>query len=293
MSLHNDHNADVTTRAQLASSLDVGQGPDTCTVPSADDDVPHITAGASPSRPTHRSSNPQWGLTASPNEFVVDPGSTSCSDGAAGTLAAPLCTVAAGVLKCRGFGGACTVALRGGQTTHRLNATISITPADSGLTIMAYPGDSPPVVSGAALLSPKWTLAPHPPPPMSASPPQPQPVGTAAAAAKCTLFNHTDCTGGFDLGTPSVASAEACMAACLADCRCAVGVWGDTGHGHTCYLKQVLPSRCQPLRCAVSAVPCDGTALAVAVWGETNLVYTFTGIHFVLLEGKKNSSQTD
>lgn len=203
----------------------------------------HTAPGAAFSRSIHRTSTPRWGVVATSSQFVVDPSSKSCSDNAVGTVGSPLCTVAAGVSKCRGSGGpSCTVALRGGQT-HRLNATISLTPSDSGLTIMGYPGDAPPVVSGAALLSPQWTqVPPAPTAPQSVVHTRPVVANAPIAPSRCTLYDHTDCTGGFDLDTPNVATAEACMAACEADCRCAVGVWGQHGTSHTCYLKQVTRS---------------------------------------------------
>ena len=54
----------------------------------------------------------------------------------------------------------CVVELR--QGTHRLAATISLTAADSGLTIKAFDGDEAPVVTGAALLpNLQWTKYAH------------------------------------------------------------------------------------------------------------------------------------
>jgi len=107
---------------------------------------------------------------------------------------------------------------------HRLGDTVHLTQADSGLTIKGFPGDPTPVVSGALPLDLDWApLSPGP------APPTPPP--------KCTLYNNTDVSGGNDVGTPAVATADACLAQCEANCKCGAAVWGQHGTSHTCYLK--------------------------------------------------------
>ncbi len=60
-------------------------------------------------------------------------------DGAAGTLAAPLKTLGAGILKSRGQPRPAAVLLRAG--TFYLPATVALTPEDSGLTVASFPGE--------------------------------------------------------------------------------------------------------------------------------------------------------
>lgn len=95
---------------------------------------------------------------------ATDRGSaSSCSDGGLGSQQQPFCSVLAGVAGCRhllstGEIRACAVVLANG--THRLNATIELTTADSGLAIVG--ADAGATVSGASLLrggggaSPAW-----------------------------------------------------------------------------------------------------------------------------------------
>jgi hypothetical protein len=60
-------------------------------------------------------------------------------DGAAGTIAAPLKTLGAGVAKSRGASRPAAVLLRAG--TYYLAATVALTSSDSGLTIASFPGE--------------------------------------------------------------------------------------------------------------------------------------------------------
>ena len=78
-------------------------------------------------------------------------------DEAAGTLDAPLRTVAAGVAAARRAAAPASVVLRGG--THWLTATLTLTPADSGLTIRGYAGERAVINGGVPLSNLSW--APH------------------------------------------------------------------------------------------------------------------------------------
>jgi len=85
----------------------------------------------------------------------VDP--AQGNDKAAGTLDAPLRTVAAGVAAARRAAAPASVVLRGG--THWLTATLTLTPADSGLTIRGYAGERAVINGGVPLSNLSW--APH------------------------------------------------------------------------------------------------------------------------------------
>jgi hypothetical protein len=126
------------------------------------------------------------------------------SDTAAGTEAAPLATVEAGLarlrqLRSRGGLGPTPAApapaelvLRAG--THYLRATapgqaLTLGPADSQLTIRGYGGGERAVVSGGTPLSLHWTRhVPPPTPPTSSSPPLRHTIWSAAIPANVTAF---------------------------------------------------------------------------------------------------------
>ena len=79
---------------------------------------------------------------------------SSCSDGGPGSQQQPLCSVIGGVAACRRLltareSSSCALLLANG--THRLNATIELTDADSGLAIVGNGAGA--TISGAALLS--------------------------------------------------------------------------------------------------------------------------------------------
>ena len=81
--------------------------------------------------------------------YYVSP-SKPCDDNSTGSKSQPLCTVAAGVTRCRATSSVCTVLLRAG--THRLAQTIVLTAADSRLQIASFSGERA-VISGAAPLA--------------------------------------------------------------------------------------------------------------------------------------------
>jgi hypothetical protein len=76
---------------------------------------------------------------------------SSCSDSGPGSLQQPFCSVLGGVIACRrvlSTTTSCAVVLANG--THRLNATIELTAADSGLAVVG--GGAGATVSGASLV---------------------------------------------------------------------------------------------------------------------------------------------
>jgi hypothetical protein len=82
------------------------------------------------------------------------------SDSAAGTVGAPFKTVAFALGASRGAGGGGTIVLRGG--THFVSSTLTLTGADSGLTLQGYPGEEAWLSRGVPLAGVTW--APVPPP---------------------------------------------------------------------------------------------------------------------------------
>ena len=104
---------------------------------------------------------PQAPAAAAGREFFVN--ATGGNDSAAGTISAPLASIAAALALARaGAGGSppATIYLRDG--VHRLNATVRLCAADAGLTLAAYGGEHA-TVSGARALALAWSPAPPAP----------------------------------------------------------------------------------------------------------------------------------
>ena len=91
--------------------------------------------------------------------FYVDP--VAGSDAAAGTVSAPFLTVARALAATRAAGGANSIILRGG--THLVDATLTLTGADSGLAIQSFPGEEPWLSRGVPLAGLAWAPLPAPP----------------------------------------------------------------------------------------------------------------------------------
>jgi hypothetical protein len=81
---------------------------------------------------------------AAATTLYVDP--VNGNDANSGSEAKPLQHIAAAVLAARQDAGPNTIVLRG-NGVHRITDTITLTAADSGLSFVAFPGESP-VVSG-------------------------------------------------------------------------------------------------------------------------------------------------
>jgi len=76
------------------------------------------------------------------------------NDANSGSEAAPLQHIAAAVAKARTLPPPAQVVLRG-SGVHRIASTIVLTAADSGLSLINYPGENP-VVSGGTVLATSW-----------------------------------------------------------------------------------------------------------------------------------------
>ena len=78
------------------------------------------------------------------------------SDSNPGTLASPKRTIPGALVVTRSRGSPSpTIILRGG--TYYINATIDLTPADSGLTITAYSGETPVISGGLPVAVSAWS----------------------------------------------------------------------------------------------------------------------------------------
>ena len=98
---------------------------------------------------------PAAAAAAAATTVYVD--AVSGSDSNAGTQAAPFATVAFAVAAVRGMPQPAAVLLRGAGV-HRITSTIVLTAADSGLTIAAFPGETP-VLSSGRVLNTTWAPA--------------------------------------------------------------------------------------------------------------------------------------
>jgi len=169
--------------------------------------------------------------------------------------------------------------LRGG--THRLTSTLHLGAADSGLSVVGFPGEKA-VVSGAALITTPWTRVTD-----GVGVSAADSVGPSAAGPLCTLFDNTDVSGGNDLpplGTIT-ATAEDCVQLCQQQhgCRLGVGVWGAAGSVHKCYCKTDASSvetiGGHPGNVAFNSTPCPAN-----IW-KTRLAPSQADITGLLVDG--------
>ena len=195
---------------------------------AAANDKPSLAAaapgGASAQRvasaPPRSAANDKPGLSATAaggTTLYVDAGGGS--DANSGSEGAPLRHLAFAVAKARGLPPPATVVLRGGPP-HRLSETLELTAADSGLSIVAFPGEQPVVSGGYLLNTSAWKRA--------------APAGAAAAAAAgpaCPGGGTWDVKPGenamyaewpssYLVNLTAAADAQACAAACAALGNC-------------------------------------------------------------------------
>ena len=145
--------------------------------------------------------------------LYVDP--NAGNDANPGTEAAPLQHVAVAVRLARGLASPATVVLRAG--VHRLAETLELNAADSGLTIAAFPGESP-VVSGGAPIAPTW---------------RPFNVSGNASFVVLNGTNNMYAQWPDEKVPPTIfnrsatVSPQACEALCVADSACKSFIWHD------------------------------------------------------------------
>ena len=145
------------------------------------------------------------------------------ADGNSGSQAAPFKTVARALAATRagGGGGGGTIVLRGG--THFVASTLTLTGADSGLTIQGFPGEEAWLSRGTPLAGVTWAQVPAPGPSGWQGPfPNQNAVYGGSEGYPYHIFGTT----------PDVAS---CQAACDADHKaggkCTIYTWHDANQG--------------------------------------------------------------
>jgi len=194
-------------------------------------DAPSARAPLARDAPTRRA--PPAQANAGGSTLFVDAGSGSDSN--SGSEASPLRHLTFAVAKARGLPAPATVVLRGGPP-HRLGETLELTPADSGLSIVAYAGEQPVVSGGFLLNTSSWERDPA------------AAQATAAEAGAATRAPGPACPGGgawlvkpgenamyAEWPSPSIvnltasASAAACEAACAAFPNCTAFIYYDAG----------------------------------------------------------------
>jgi hypothetical protein len=183
-------------------------------------------------------------LAAAATTLYVDP--VGGSDGNPGTQGAPMKTVAAAVARARGSPQPAAVLLRA-TGVHRLTETLNLGPADSGLTIAAFPGEAP-VVSGGAVITPaNW--APYnvsaPPPASPATGAGPDPSGFIVAAGQNNMFGQWPSpvitNASVTAGATTAAGCEA-LAVAAGNASCGGFIWYDPAKygspwGGFCFLR--------------------------------------------------------
>lgn len=161
------------------------------------------------------------------------------SDSNAGTLSSPFLTVGRALAASRAGPAPASIVLRGG--TFFVPETLELLPADSGLSIAAFPGESATLSGGLPLSNLTWTRADVPPsPPLS-----PPTTGSLLAwnGSSC-VKNPGESHPGVCVPLGTTPDAPACAALCLAsgatqaNASCTGYTWHDntTGPWHGwCY----------------------------------------------------------
>ena len=167
--------------------------------------------------------------------FFADP--VRGDDGAPGTEAAPFRTLGRGLAATRGVtpGAPAQLVLRAG--TFALAAgggqAVELTPADSGLTVSAYPGESPVLSGGLPLAGLAWSPVPAPSPPPPPPPMTPPVQGSLLCAPPlgCCVDGPGKSNPGVCAALAQTASAAACAALCLANTTCTGYTWHSPAAG--------------------------------------------------------------
>ena len=163
--------------------------------------------------------------SASAATFFAD--AAAGSDNNPGTQAAPFATIGRALAATRAAAAPpASIVLRAG--TFFLPATLELGPQDSGLTIAAYPGESPVISGGAPLAGLAWAPVPRPPAPPPAPMQGPFPGSIINACVDSPGAATPGVCGPLLRGCPSAA---ACAAACLNASSCTGYTWHDSTLG--------------------------------------------------------------
>ena len=167
--------------------------------------------------------------------FYADP--VRGDDGAAGTISAPFRTIGRGLTATRGVtpGALAQLVLRAGTFVLAANGgqTLELTPGDSGLTVSAFPGESPVISGGLPLAGLAWTPAPAPSPPPPPPPMTPPVQGSLLCAPPlgCCVDAPGESHPGVCAALAQTASAAACAALCLSNATCTGYTWHSPAAG--------------------------------------------------------------
>ena len=198
-------------------------------------------------------------------------------DGNAGTQAAPFRTIARGLQATRAITPAAPAQLVLRAGTFWLassGGTLELTPADSQLTISAFPGEAPVVSGGVPLAGLSWVKVPAPPP----APPKNMTDPTqgsllCAPPLGCCVDGPGKSNPGVCAALGQLPSAAACAAACAANSTCTGYTWHDAstgGFAQWCYARLDGIDDCDGAAGHVSAwKPGAGPAPANNVWQAT------------------------
>jgi len=164
--------------------------------------------------------------------FYVD--AVNGNDGNAGSVSAPFATIARGLQATRSAGGAEQLVLRAG--TFALPSAIMLGPADSGLTISAFPGEQPVISGGAPLSGLTWTKG-APGPQGGVSGPFP---GVSVVSNTPGMSPGGNVSGVIQYAG-SFSTVDGCVAACVVTENCASYTWHDGtvtgGYADQCYFR--------------------------------------------------------
>ena len=150
--------------------------------------------------------------------LYVDAGAGS--DANSGSEDAPLRHLAFAVAAARGLPAPATIVLRGGPP-HRLNETLELTAADSGLSIVAFPGERPVVSGGYLLNTSAWEREPA-----AAAPPGPAcPGGGTWLVKPGENAMYGDWPSPSLVNLTAAADAQACASACAAFANCSAFIF--------------------------------------------------------------------
>ena len=180
-------------------------------------------------------------------------------DGAAGTQAAPFRSLARGLQATRTITPAAPAQLVLRAGTFYISAAVELTAADSGLTLSAFPGESPVISGGVSLAGLSWAAVPTPPPP-----PPPPPITAPVQGSLLCAPPIGCCVDGAGKSNPGVCAALAktpdaatCSALCVANVSCTGYTWHDANTGDFadwCYAR------------LDGVVDCDGAADHTSAW---------------------------
>jgi hypothetical protein len=181
-------------------------------------------------------------VAPSAGAFYADP--VNGDDGNAGTQASPFRTIGRGLQATRAVTPAAPAQLVLRAGTFWLAAaggTLQLSPADSGLTISAFPGEAPVVSGGVPLAGLTWKQVPAPPP----APPKnmTDPVTGSLLCAPpigCCVDSAGESNPGVCAALAQMPTAAACAAACAANSTCTGYTWHDASQGafaNWCYAR--------------------------------------------------------